>query len=171
MTGEWPLQASVPGRNAGAGPTLSRAERGCGTGTSRYRSTGWSKGMFTTPVSYLGPVRSGPAKHDLLGAGKIIAIHDSVPRANGGASYNGSGLKSPHSRSSPGPCRAAVVCSLGVGPRGPRASGHRIHMYAGPVSWVSNVRRSGVLGRWVSNCYHGFHGGTVYVLCTCIHRN
>jgi hypothetical protein len=97
MTGEWPLQASdVPGRNAGAGPTLSRAERGCGTGygtgTSRYRSTGWSNGMFTTPVSYLGPVRSGPAKHDLLGAGKIIAIHDSVPRAKYGASYNGSGL-------------------------------------------------------------------------------
>jgi hypothetical protein len=55
----------------------------------------------------LGPVRSGPAKHDLLGAGKIIAIHDSVPRANG-ASYNVSGLsfKSPHSRSSPGPCRS-----------------------------------------------------------------
>ena len=36
-------------------------------------------------------MRSGPAKHDLLGAATIIAIHDSVPRANG-ASYNGSGL-------------------------------------------------------------------------------
>ncbi len=37
-------------------------------------------------------MRSGPAKHDLLGAATIIAIHDSVPRANGASYNNGSGL-------------------------------------------------------------------------------
>ena len=163
MSGEWPLQASVPGRNAGAVKCGTHSQPGieglryyCGTGTSRYRSTGWSKGMFTTPVSYYWGL-CAPALQSTTCLVRARSSPSMTPCLDGPtvrrASYNGSGLsfKSPHSRSSPGPCRAAVVCSLGVGPRGPRASGHRIRMYAGPVSWVSN-------------CYHGFHGGTVRVV-------
>ena len=95
MSGEWPLNASVPGRNAGAGPTLSRAEKGQRGAAVPDQGDRMVQGDVHDACfvfgACVGPVRSGPAKHDLLGAATIIAIHDSVPRANG-ASYNGSGL-------------------------------------------------------------------------------
>ena len=81
--------------------------------------------MADTACYYTGRAGEGELEEDHRGQDAPF-IKDALKRRPGGA------------KRLSGPARRLIEYGCDKGSRGPRASGKRIRMYAGPVSWVSN---------------------------------